>query len=370
MRSMNTRSISLAAVLLIPAAARADQVDLVCNAAENVALVRFTTSGDAAPVYPRLPQKLDRGLSGSSGSARTDCTLADGTAIRVRAGQEQAFAYGMGGANPPAFFSLWINQRKVFSRKVWKPGYAESADNPPIYDGLLIAANRITICETAEGKAQRCNSQPLDLGKAPVDLIEYGPTAQKAVIGSFSVIAKGEENQRFCKDYLGLVKPGIDGALQGQPTSLDIDIDDFAKAERPDAYGARYGLLDMMPGVNRRLVIWSGNDHYFDGTVVALAPSRTTMQDMANAYPFDDIEAWPGRAAPKGVTLVSGGQKQLYPGVSSRYVHLVPQRGEGGLYFFAYPTNISVRPTAALVKPLADGGFITMCAFNRVEPHY
>lgn len=50
---------------------------------------------------------------------------------------------------------------------------------------------------------------------------------------------------------------------------------------------------------------------------------------------------------------------------------LAPVFGTGSLVlFFAYPTNISAPPTAAQLKRLADGGFITMCAFNRVEPHY
>ena len=54
----------------------------------------------------------------------------------------------------------------------------------------------------------------------------------------------------------------------------------------------------------------------------------------------------------------------------SRYVHLVPQGIDGSLYLFAYPTNNKVRPTAALVKSLADGGFATVCTFNRTEPQY
>jgi hypothetical protein len=364
------RQLALTLLLVIPALAGADEVtnhvDLVCHAAANLALVRFSISEDAAPTYPRLPQALDLGLSASAGSDRTDCTLANGTTIRVRGGQEQAFAYGMGGANPPAFFSLWINQRKVLSRKIWMPGYEESFNNPPIYDGVLIAANRITICATAEGKPQHCTSQPLDLANAPIDRVEYGSTTQKAPLGNVSVIAKGAANQRFCEAYLGLIKPGIESSLLGQQTSLDIDLAPTSL----DSPLARSGLVELLPGVTRRLMIWAGEDHFFDGTVIAVAQSNMAMQNIIAAYPFNDIEDWPKRGAPPDVTLISGGQKQLYPDVSPRYVHLVPQRIDGSLYVFAYPTNKKVRPTAALVKPLADGGFATLCAFNRTEPHY
>jgi hypothetical protein len=42
----------------------------------------------------------------------------------------------------------------------------------------------------------------------------------------------------------------------------------------------------------------------------------------------------------------------------------------GALYVLAYPTNNRVRPTAALVKPRPDGGFATVCAFNRAEARF
>lgn len=360
-------------LLLASSVAKADvetkHVDLVCNAKENLALVRFSISDEPAPKYPRLPQALDRGLSASSGSDRTDCTLANGTTIRIRAGEDQAFAYGMGGGNPPAFFSMWINQRKVFSRKVWMPGYDESFNNPPIYDGVLIDANRITICATAEGKPQRCASQQLNLAKMPIDHVEYGAAAKKLPTGYISTVAKGEANQSFCKAYLSLITPDFEGALRGEYGSSNIDVASLAKETNSES-PARSGLIELVPGVARRLVIWDGESHYFDGTVIALVPTSMEMRDVTAAYPFGDIEGWPKRATPAGLTLISGGQKQLYPDVSPRYVHLVPQRIDGTLYILAYPTNRMVRPTAALVKPLAGGGFFTICAFNRTEAHY
>jgi hypothetical protein len=366
-------NLMLVSLLAFPAAAEADwlttHVDLVCDAKANLALVRFSDSEDL-PSYPRLPQGLDHGLSASAGSDRTDCTLANGTEIRVRSGREQAFGYGMGGANPPAFFSMWINQHKVFSRQTWMPGYEESINNPPVYDGVLIAKNRITICATAEGSPQQCTSQPLDLAHAPIDHVEYRSNVQNVPVGHMSIIAKGPANRRFCNAYLGLIKPGIESALLGQRTSLDVDLAPLITQTSLDEPLASSGLVELLPGTPRRLMIWDGSDHYFDGRVIAVAPSSMTMQNIIAAYPFNDIEVWPKRGAISDVTLISGGQEQLYPEVSPRYVHLVPQRIDGTLYFFAYPTNNKVRPTAALVKPLANGGFATLCAFNRTEPHY
>jgi hypothetical protein len=362
-------------LLLYAPAAGADtwatHVDLVCDAGKNLVLVRFSVSyNDDDPVYPTLPPELDRGLSASTGSDRTDCTLSNGTTIRVRGGDEQAFGNGFGGGDPPAFFSLWINHRKLISRMEWKPGYAQSFDGLPVYDGVLIKDKSMTICATAEDKPQHCRNQILDLTTPPVDHIEYGSNSHKSPVGSFSTIAKGVENQRFCEAYVALIKDGTDTALRGgRGTPFDFDITALDQQRYDGGFGYS-GLIELSPNVSRRMMTWGSTDHYFDGDVIALAPPATTPEQIISAYPLDSIENWPMRVAPTGFTLISGGQKQLYPNVSPRYVHLVPQKIYGKFYVLAYPTNHSNHPTAALVKPLADGGFVTLCAFNRTEPHY
>ena len=359
-------------MLVISFSARADQVskdiDLVCHAAENLVLVRFSISDSALPTYPRVPKGLDLGLSASTGAGRTDCVLANGTTIRVRGGRQQAFPYGAGGGNPPAFFSLWINKRKVISRRIWMPGYEETFNDPPIYDGAVITATHIIICATAQGKPQQCNSEPLNLMR-PIDSVEYGATTSKTAPGHISVTAKGAANQRFCEAYLRLINPEFDDPYFGRQTPLDIDLETFTDKTNVANARTNSGLIELLPGVTRRLMVWDADNHYFDGTVIALAPSTMTMQQVVGAYPIDDIEDWYKRVVPN-VTLISGGQKQLYPNISPRYVHLVPQRIDGGLYVLAYPTSEGSRPTAALIKPLAAGGFVTLCTFNRTEPHY
>lgn len=345
-------------------------VDLVCDVAASLAVVRFTNSDAGTPAIPRLPQALDHGLSATAEPRRTECTLANGTTIKVRGGREQAFGYGAGGGNPPAFFSLWINWRKVISREIWKPGYETTVDNPPIYDGALIAADHLTICATASGNSQRCTSRSLNLTQIPIDHVEFASSGQQAPVGHISAIAKGAANQRFCRDYLSRTDKEIEGTLHGESTPLDIDLKGFTTRDTGDGAKMSSGLVDLLPGVTQRLWIWAGTTHYFDGDVVAMGAPGMATTNIVAAYPFKDIESWPELSAPKGVTLISGGQRQLYPQVSPRYVHLVPQAIDGGLYVFAYPTNNKFRPTAALIKPLASGGFVTLCAFNRTEPHY
>jgi hypothetical protein len=290
--------------------------------------------------------------------------------VRVRGGRESEHAYGAGGANPPAFFSLWIDRRRVVSRQTWMPGYEASFEHLPTYDGVLIEPGRLTICESAEASPQQCKSQSLNLNRLPIDRVEYGESSPKPRVGSFVSIAKGAANQQFCSRYLRHVAPDAD-APHGRGSDFDLEWSPQDAAAVGDSEGRpRSGLVKLSPGTTRRLMTWGGDYHYFDGDVIVLAPSAMTAQDIAAIYKFRDIETWPKVAAPAGVTLISGGQPQLYPHVSPRYVHLAPLRIDGALYVLASPTNVKVHPTAALVKPMAGGGFFTICAFERIEEHY
>lgn len=373
MHILALRYLILTPFLFICAIAWADSVnnnvDLVCNAKANLALVRFSISDSEPRIYSKLPPELDHGLSASTGSGRTNCTLANGTTVRVRSGQEQAFAYGAGGASPPAFFSMWINQRKVFSRQVWMPGNADLSNNLPTYDGVLITATHITTCVTAESTPQRCTREPLDLAHAPIDHVEYGFNAGKTPLGEIVITAHGAAEQRFCRAYVGLIQSKTKQVFNGAQTPFDLDLAKLFK-NNSDAPFERSGLVDLVPGVTRRLMMWESSDHYFDGTVIALVPSDAIAKDIIATYRLKDIEVWPKRQPPPTVTLISGGQKHLYPHVSPRYVHLVPQRIDGSLYILAYPTNQMERPTAVLVKPLDNGGFTNICSFNRTGPNY
>jgi len=150
--------------------------DLFCDPNAKVALARFALGGnDDPPHYTKLPSNLDGGLSGLPGTARTDCSLSHGMDIRIRAGEKQAFPYGPGGGDPPAFFSLWINHRKVLSKFGWKPGYDDSFNNKPWLVGLIIRPRSLTFCykKREDDKAVTCQQQRLELREHAIDTEEY-----------------------------------------------------------------------------------------------------------------------------------------------------------------------------------------------------
>jgi hypothetical protein len=344
--------------------------DLLCD--HNVALARFAMADERDPQqYAILPPKLDDGLSSRRGTGRTDCRLADGSDIRIRAGEEQAFPYGAGGADPPAFFSLWIGHRKILSKRVWKPGYDDSILNKPGLVGLVIRPHSLTFCyRQPDDKEVRCERQRLELSKHAVDAEEYpGPSAQKPPVGTI-LIEPASADAAACQRYLDAVISDAKRPRDGFPFFNGLP--ETALSQQITAGNYALSALDgTFANIGDRRVVATGSTgHYFDGDIFFLVPHDTPTDEIVAAVPGEDVDEAIDKLKRDGWTVISGGRPGLYPRVPPRYVHLVPEALDSELFFLAYPTNQKERPTAILIKPLPGGGFATLCNYQRVEPHY
>jgi hypothetical protein len=364
--------IAVAVFGLSLAAAHADeagmQADLVCSKTQDIALVRFTLIEDnSPPEFTVLPASADGGLSKDKGSKRTDCTTHWGAAIRVRDGMGQMFAYGVGGGDPPGFFSLWIDKYHVFSRREWKPGYGATGDVAEVIVGLVIRLDRLTVCtrkyDYDADTAVTCKDEPLKVADHAVDTIEYPdkPVARPAV-GTDYVNPK---SLRLAMCRQRLAKAG------NHFTLADLD----AVAMTDEAADDGDGMLHRVPGTfanfaGRQVFVYGNTNHYFDGDIVVAVPQSVKAKDVAAWFAKVGLETELQTELPDGWRLWAGGRERLYPKVSPRYVHFTPQNIDGQLYFLAIPTNWDVEPAAALMLPRADGGFEISCAFHEVKAHF
>lgn len=366
-------AILLAAVALaLPGTARADELythaEVVCQKGQDLALVRFTTAWNAdPPAFRRLPQSVDRGLSATPPSQRQDCTMANGWKIRVRSRDKQAFAYGMGGADPPAFFSLWIARHKVISRREWKPGYGNDTD--PWLVAVVIRPHGFTVCRVAQSRDAlpkgevSCADEPLQLDRSKLDPIEYAPPGTRPPVGTM-LLLPGSPSPRVCREYLRLRR--------------DDWPDSYANVDSAKIFGPRAAypdpplsetIVEVAPSVRRKLINWSGDYHYFDGDLMFLAPLSSNPRAVLKWDMLRDPDGFPDKKLPAGWRLISGQQPGLYPDVDWRYVHFDTQKISGRLYLLAQPTSREDQPTAILVQPVATG-FRSICRFQRVEANF
>ncbi|QKD03651.1 hypothetical protein [Mesorhizobium loti] len=359
-------------ILICPETARADyatsHAEVVCQPGHNIALVRFTMTADEEPVlYDQLPASADQGLSATPTLGQSNCTMANGWTIRVRDGREQAFGYGMGGGDPPAFFSLWIAKRKILSRKQWKPGYG--MDDTPWLIGLVIRPDRLSYCYAAhsygapDNGAITCRDEPFQLNRHVIDGVEYGTSSRRPPVGTI-LLARGATEPRLCRKFLRLRPKGFE--------NVSMTANDTAKVFPVETAGQELNVatIEVSPGVLRKLVRWNGTNHYFDGDLMMLAPvtsdpSKILEESMLN----NDGDKFSADKLPSGWSVIAGHMPGLYVDVSWRYVHFDTQRIDGKLYLLAQATNQEQRPTAILVQPLANG-FKSVCVFQRVESNF
>jgi hypothetical protein len=358
--------------LICPDPARADyatpHAEVVCQSGHNVALVRFTMTANEEPiVYRQLPASADQGLSATPTLGQSNCAMGNGWTIRIRDGQDQAFGYGMGGGDPPAFFSLWIAKRKVLSRKQWKPGYG--ADEEPWLIGIVIRPDRLSYCSVAaspeapEKGEITCKDEPFQLSRYKVDQIEYSAQGNRPRTGTI-LLAPETTEPRLCRKFLRLRPKGFQG--------VSTTVSDTAKIFPEDSAGQDINIatVEVSPGVLRKLVRWSGTNHYFDGDLMLLAPVTADPSKILKESMLDDDQGtFSADKLPSGWSVIAGHMPGLYPDVSWRYVHFDTQRIDGKLYLLAQPSGLQNQPTAILVRPLADG-FKSVCVFQRVEPHF
>ena len=368
----------LVALVLLAAhgsAARADttvlHADLICDQKRSVAIVRFALSyNDDPPHYAELPATVDGRLSSLPGTDRTDCRLSHGPDIRIRSGEKQAFAHGAGGADPPAFFSLWINHRKVLSKFEWKPGYDDSFNNKPWLVALAIRPQNLTFCYRNENKeAIACKQQPLNLNKYVIDAEEYPANSNPfPPVGTVLIDPKSYDIPA-CQRYLDAIRKDSSDPSIYPPFQSHLSAS-ITWQRRQDFHS-----LSLLDGKftnmgDRQIVVISGDSHYFDGDIFVLVPRQVSVDDVAAFFGGEDIEQDIEKSPPEGWTVISGGRLGLYPDVSLRYVHLVPEEIGDELFFFAYPTNNEKQPSGILLKPSPSSGFDSLCIFQRVEPHY
>jgi hypothetical protein len=366
--------------------------DLVCDPAHNTVLARFKVAeDDDAPQYDKLPDNIDGGLSAKSGTGGRKCTLANGWEIKIRNGEGQVFAYGMGGAAAPNFFSLWVNHRKVISQLNWsEQNYSETE---PAIAGVVVKPDTINTCIVGEDKKLSCTAKPLKLNDYQVDTIEYpAPSTDQA--SPYSLQVSGTDIS-VCKSIVHHGNPQGMWGRAGEPDLPvpDMDVDwidlDFLSPTKWEignfkndyGIGTNENVFIQYPGTpldfdgdgKLDTVIKSeGYSHYFDGSYYVVAPGKFSVPDVVHKL-FANGDDDPNIVIPLvqtfGWHVYFGGQTGLYPKEDRRYVHF-DHFTSGKMYLLAQPANTSVDPTAQVIKPEADGSFKEICTIQRPRLHY
>lgn len=127
---------------------------LTCDPSQNIALIRldFVENADdpvlvKGPLFTGELQDKYAYLATYKKPIFSECILSDGRKLAVTDSTGQASAYGMGGADPHAFFTFTINDRPVYYKTMW---YAGRGRGVVIKSAIILDGDALLSCEGPE----------------------------------------------------------------------------------------------------------------------------------------------------------------------------------------------------------------------------
>ena len=127
--------------------------------------------------FTRLPRRLDGALSRSLPKRPFhrdflgQCTLPNGSRVRVRLDEDNKQATGFGGADPSAYVTVWVGRRMLLSHSMVYAGHG--TENPWIA-ALLISRSRLAFCFRSDNEVQEplmpvnCTDEPPTFANLPI----------------------------------------------------------------------------------------------------------------------------------------------------------------------------------------------------------
>ncbi len=150
--------------------------DVVCSRQTDLAEVRVGWEDDCyikgqtcLRTFSQLPLRLDEGLSRAAPTLpfhpffQGQCTLSNGTEVRVRLDDDAKQATGFGGADPSAYLTVWVGKQKVLSRSMVYAGHG--TDNPWVA-AILVKGSKVTFCSRSDDEVQEA-TRPVNCADNP-----------------------------------------------------------------------------------------------------------------------------------------------------------------------------------------------------------
>jgi uncharacterized protein YecT (DUF1311 family) len=346
-------------IALIPGtAATFNGVYLRCQ--ENNVSLSFP--GNDAP-----PNGLANTLDGRGdlGAAFADCTLADGTKIRVKAGlRYQPMAYGECGASPPFLLSIWINQHKVVSS--W--GYTNFCEEP-FLTSLSIDKASASYClkegadfsgvdkEAYKPNHGLCGNIALIAGLNP-DRNEFpGPGVDLPALGSYRLEASGPI-RAACEQIMK--QPSPDGLTYPAGSKVPDWHDAAVNLPQPDFSHLGYNATTLSAGLQLRVAdfdltntgtitkvyLTDQGNHWFDGSAFGVERKDILVT------PFDAHD-W-GASTKKGIYTFTYSHAQVFFLREKTYILL-------------NPVNTAEDPSVVMIN---GESISTVCTFHRQQENF
>jgi hypothetical protein len=261
-------------------------IEMVCEPNGAIVKLKNTDQWNKPPsdedyaFKHHLFKKNDSSIKMQSIYKHGECVFSNGREVRLKLGSGQSRPYGMCGASPESWISLWVDHKKILSKHVYIPACMVQS----VTKSIIIENNIVKICQyetSGNFSSLSINTDSFSCEKnsisndAQIDEIEYPLTGNKVPAGS-RILDYGIDNP-ICETFAGdnwnnlikkpefIVKP-LNKANTLSKTQVDIDND----SELEDVYSeSRWGRFEYT-----HMFILDKNNHEINTLFNALPHSH------------------------------------------------------------------------------------------------
>jgi hypothetical protein len=338
-----------------------------------------------------------------------ECIFPSGNRIRAKVGEGQSRAYGMCGADPMVFASIWVNERKVASRE-WFAGHCrEYSDIPDVsFEYLDLGRSRspsVKKCntqttnqlDTSDSDTTSKPKQPLsvcvdfpDISRLPRDALEYPHPNQKTPnVGEVELLS-GSHN--VCQSVLQELRSNFyaisqywnqkEGKLRSPRWSA-------SSVELPkELAGSQESIFDLdNDGKLDRVFIRDFESNYMDASVLLVQRGTSSSELKTQGAAMDKgsslLPCQMGKEKHEIRNCPPFSQKSDDAGFSmhgrdgedpihfrARYSRISPFIFQRESFLGVNSTSEATQDFVAVLKPEPNGTFQPMCLFGKITENF
>ncbi len=366
--------------------------------------VRCDSQNNRAEILPYAVWNTD-----VHSAAPQDRVLASGRTIRTKMGLGPVYPYGMGGADPSKWLSVWVDKARVLSQIHFGCG-----DEGPCSIRIIVTAKDLTVChreppdvltqeEQPDEPEERCELTPEDMLLTERDSIEFPSSNERARPPAGSLATLFAKDDQFCAQFPLLsiprgrdtdnIWPRIGLPSEAQPVE--------ATGSSPYEYSGSYQQYDFdidNDGKKEIVIGLHARTHYRDGDIYFVytdekIPNPTvdrigsTQSELAYAEAAKQIvpQDWSDHVGKEDESMKDYLAKGEYsvrnvgapwwdgndtPQFCFRYWYLWPFRYKQSTYFLSWSQEAGKQHWYTILRPETHHKVTEMCVFQTVPVRY
>jgi hypothetical protein len=303
-----------------------------------------------------------------------ECVYPNGHSVRVKVGEGTARPFGMCGADPPVFLSLWIDKRKVESGVQFAGRCSEAG--PIRYS---ISERGIEKCQTGAHdvpESRACITLPAP-ERFPLDDVEY-PAAPLPPMGSIEI--RSGEDVAVCRAVQAELASNRDAFFGGElPPSFERP--EFRRAEQTldeELRGAQESEFDFdNDGAPDRVFLNEYSNNYMFGSTLLIDPQVSAGLELTDGWflpcqfesatiPLKECPPFSQARDAAVLSVADPGRDKVE--FSARYSHLTPFRYKGSNYLAV--SGVWTQEFVAVLTPKPKRTFEQTCLLRKVSENF